>query len=86
MDNRQELAKRITDICNICLFDINSYIWIRSTETYKNSYFKDEFTLGGGNVVSATYIFSVINSLAKDVEEAEEYFTKRIKNIEKKDI
>ena len=65
MDNRQELAKRITDICNICLFDINSYIWIRSTETYKNSYFKDEFTLGGGNVVSATYIFSVINSLAK---------------------
>lgn len=65
MDSRRELAKRITDISNICLFDINSYIWIRSTETYKNSDFKDELTLGGGNVVSATYIFSVINFLAK---------------------
>ena len=28
----------------------------------------------------------VIDSLSKDIEEAEEYFTKRIKNIEKKDL
>lgn len=65
MTDKEQIIAKVNNVANIALYDINTYVWARTTPTYRKSKYKEEYTLGGGNIVSTAYIFNALNFLSK---------------------
>jgi len=65
MTDKEKIIAKVNTIANITAYDTNTYIWARTTPTYLKNKYKENYTLGGGNIISTGYIFNAINFLAK---------------------